>query len=343
MMSRLVLVALAFFWGTLFSALTAATVPTPSVAQSSAQAAHEIDLPAPVGEEMKGITIPQYEVDGKLKMKLSCETAQKIDEHNVTIHGLKVEFFEQDGKDVTVTVPQARFNLVETLLSTETTTTIKREDFTMVGEAGTFDTTKRSGTMKRHVHTEIRNGAPPQADLSSTKAQDTTKEHDQLSTSSSSPWDLHFGHQPRPQEARTVIDAQDGAWFDDGTNTVEFFGRVVVHDPQFTLLCDRLNVMMNKNRQGLQLVTASGNVHIEQQGEGNTGERVKSTGKAEVAIYEPLTGDIMLKGWPQVRQGKNFQVATEEGTIMVLNNRGTFHTTGQTRTTILDTGEQEKK
>jgi lipopolysaccharide export system protein LptC len=118
----------------------------------------EIDLPAPVGEEMKGITIPQYDLDGKLKMKLSCETARKTDEHNVTIHGLKIEFFEKDGKDVTVTVSDAIFNLATTLLSTEMTTTIKREDFLMIGDGATFDTTKRFGTMKGHVHTEMRNG-----------------------------------------------------------------------------------------------------------------------------------------------------------------------------------------
>lgn len=156
-----------------------------------------------------------------------------------------------------------------------------------------------------------------------------------------SPWNLSFGKQPRPQDARTVIDAQDGAWFDDTTNTVEFFGKVVVHDPQFTLTCDRLNVVMNKNRQGVQLVTATGNVNIEQQGANDSGEKVMSSGKAGVAVYEPATGDITLKLWPQVRQGKNFQVATDENTIMVLNSKGTFRTKGQTRTMILDPGAND--
>ena len=145
------------------SIVRAASPETTTVAPPSAKAvaakSDEIDLPAPVGEEMKGITIPQYDADGKLKMKLSCETARKTDEHNVTIHGLKIEFFEKDGKDMTVTASEAMFNLANTLLSTETTTTIKREDFLMVGDSATFDTTKRFGTMKGHVHTDIRNGA----------------------------------------------------------------------------------------------------------------------------------------------------------------------------------------
>ncbi|MCX6957923.1 MAG: LPS export ABC transporter periplasmic protein LptC [Verrucomicrobiae bacterium] len=146
------------------SIVRAASPVTTTVAPPSAKAAaiksDEIDLPAPVGEEMEGITIPQYDADGKLKMKLSCETARKTDEHNVTIHGLKIEFFEKDGKDMTVTASEAMFDLANTLLSTETTTTIKREDFLMVGDSATFDTTKRFGTMKGHVHTDIRNGTP---------------------------------------------------------------------------------------------------------------------------------------------------------------------------------------
>jgi|GEM_PF-941814 len=137
-----------------------ATSPKESISKSHETKSDEIDLPAPVGEEMKGITIPQYDADGKLKMKLSCEKAHKTDEHNVAIHGLKIEFFETEGKDVTVTVPDATFNLATTLLSTDVPTTIKREDFLMVGDTATFDTTKRFGTMKGHVHTEIRNGVP---------------------------------------------------------------------------------------------------------------------------------------------------------------------------------------
>ena len=128
---RLVFFSFSFLlFASLSSAEPAATPDSKPVPVSSSKAGEkksdEIDLPAPVGEEMKGITIPQYDADGKLKMKLSCETARKTDEHNVTIHGLKIEFFEKDGKDMTVTASEAMFDLANTLLSTETTTTIKR-------------------------------------------------------------------------------------------------------------------------------------------------------------------------------------------------------------------------
>ena len=123
--------------------------------------AQPIDLPAPVGEEMKGIIIPQYDTNGKLTMNFYAATARKLDEHQVELHDLKVEFFETDGKDVTVMIPHGIFNLETKILGMDTETKIQREDFNMVGESGDFDTIKRLGTMKGHVHMEIRNGGTP--------------------------------------------------------------------------------------------------------------------------------------------------------------------------------------
>ena len=73
---------------------------------------------------------------------------------------LKIEFFEKDGKDITVLVPQGVFNLETKILSADSEVTIKRDDFDMAGQSAIFDTIKRLGTMKGHVHTEIRNGIP---------------------------------------------------------------------------------------------------------------------------------------------------------------------------------------
>lgn len=124
--------------------------------------ARPIDLPAPVGEDMKGITIPQYEPDGRLAMKFFTETARKIDDHQVEMHQLKIEFFEKDGKDITILVPHGIFNLNTKILSADSEARIKREDFEIIGQSAEFDTIKRSGTMTGHVHTDIRNNEASQ-------------------------------------------------------------------------------------------------------------------------------------------------------------------------------------
>jgi len=156
---------------------------------------------------------------------------------------------------------------------------------------------------------------------------------------SNDPLKLGIGSKPRPKNARTIIDAEDGAWFDDSTNTIEFNGQVVVHDPQFTLYCDQLHVVMNKNRQGLQQVVATGNVFIEQENTNDQGEVIKSVARAGEAVYEPLTGDMTLKIGPQIQQGRSYQVGTEEGTVMILNNKGTSRTIGKSRAMVVEPTE----
>ena len=164
-----------FFLGSLFiffiscCALSAAPEPSATPAATPKKPLEflknnmqAIDLPAPVGEDMKGIIIPQYDVDGRLVMKFRAGTARKIDENQVAIDSLRIEFFEKDGKDITVIVPRSIFNLETKILTADSEVTIKREDFDMVGQSATFDTNKRYGTMKGHVHTEIRNGMPVQ-------------------------------------------------------------------------------------------------------------------------------------------------------------------------------------
>jgi hypothetical protein len=130
------------------------------VVLASSENKASIDLPAPVGQDMKGITIPQYDPQGHLTMRFSAETARKIDAHQVDLSALTIEFFEKDGKDITVVVPHGIFNLETKILSSDKKTSIKREDFDVVGQSATFDTAKRFGTMQGHVHTEIRNSTP---------------------------------------------------------------------------------------------------------------------------------------------------------------------------------------
>lgn len=146
-------------------------LPTPKkTTASDPQENRPIDLPAVIGQDIKGITIPQYDATGHLSMQFTAETARKIDEHQVELDKLTIEFFEKSGKGITVTMPHGIFDLATKTLSSSTsslssntnvsTVSVKREDFDVVGQSATFDTAKRFGTMQGHVHTEIRNGAP---------------------------------------------------------------------------------------------------------------------------------------------------------------------------------------
>jgi len=143
----------------------------------------------------------------------------------------------------------------------------------------------------------------------------------------------------RPADAKTEITATKEATFDNAASVAEFTGRVIVRDPQFTLSCDRLKVTLSKSRKGMEVAEAIGNVVIVQENVDKSGQTSKAIGKAEMATYVPATGEVTLKGWPSVQQGMNNQVATEQGTVMVLNRNGKSRTVGSSKTMISETSE----
>ena len=148
------------------------------------------------------------------------------------------------------------------------------------------------------------------------------------------------GNGERPKNARTIIESDDGATFDNASNSAEFNGHVVVRDPQFDITCDRLHVVLRPDRKGLQKVIASGNVIITQEKKNDRGDVVKSVGKCGKATYDPASGDVTLEEWPQVQQGINNQIATQQSTVMILNAKGRSRTVGSSRTMIVDQGEK---
>jgi len=142
----------------------------------------------------------------------------------------------------------------------------------------------------------------------------------------------------RPKTSRTVIDSDDGATFENATSTAEFIGHVVVHDPQFDLTCDKLHVILAANRKGLSKVIATGSVVITQEKKNDRGDLVKSVGKCGKATYDATTGDVTMEDWPQIQQGINNQVASQQSTVMILNAKGRSRTIGGSRTLITDQG-----
>jgi lipopolysaccharide transport protein LptA len=142
----------------------------------------------------------------------------------------------------------------------------------------------------------------------------------------------------RPPGARTVIESDDGASFQNADNSARFQGHVKVADPQFDLTCDQLDVTLRPDRKGLQKVLATGNVVFVQERTNDKGDMVKSVGKCGRATYDATTGDVTMEDWPQIQQGINNQVATAQSTVMIINAKGKSRTIGGSRTVIADQG-----
>ncbi len=152
------------------------------------------------------------------------------------------------------------------------------------------------------------------------------------------------------EEKATEITATEETSFDERSRVATFIGGVRVRDAQFNLSCDKLtahlsrgnNVGSEENGGGLERAIAQGNVVIMQEKVNEKGEVTRYVGRAGRAEYVAATGDVTLSGWPQIQQGINNQVATEEGTVMILNRNGRLKTIGGSKTVIKDSSDAPK-
>ncbi|QQY07820.1 MAG: hypothetical protein JMM75_00875 [Candidatus Xiphinematobacter sp.] len=124
--------------------------------------------------------------------------------------------------------------------------------------------------------------------------------------------------------------------FREGASMAEFFGQVIVRDPQFKLYCDHLILTLRKDHQGIQHAEAIGNVVVIQENAHPHRQAVRSVGRAGRVHYNPLTGSLLLTEWPQLWQGASGHIATGKKTRMTLNKSGHSNTVGQNKTVIVE-------
>jgi lipopolysaccharide transport protein LptA len=145
----------------------------------------------------------------------------------------------------------------------------------------------------------------------------------------------------RPTGAKTEITATKESSFDSEKNIAEFVGRVVVRDSQFTLTSDSLKVTLSKDRKGIAVAEAHGNVIIVQEKSDPQSTVQQAIGRAGEMTYKPDTGEVTLRDWPSIQQGINNQVATEQSTVMILKGTGQSRTIGGSKTLITDTSKSQ--
>ena len=169
----------------------------------------------------------------------------------------------------------------------------------------------------------------------------------------------------KKEKGPTEIDALE-ATFDQKANEAVFIGDVVVTDPEFNVKCDKLTAHLKTAektvaatgpkpatpapaepkkkggssglRRAVAEASAGNRVIITQDKPDAEGKAQHSVGEADKATYDAVTGDIVLTGKPQIQQGINLVIATEESTVMTLNRDGHMNARGGTKTIITDKG-----
>ncbi len=161
------------------------------------------------------------------------------------------------------------------------------------------------------------------------------------------------------------------ATFDQKANLAVFIGEVVVKDPEFNVVCDKLTAHLKhddkpkaapgvkpatpgpkpatpapddaaapkKKGGGLERAiaetTSDRRVIITQDKTEADGTITHSIGKSDKANYDAVTGDIVLTGTPDVIQGVNRVQATHPSTVITLNRDGHMKAVGPHKTTIV--------
>jgi Lipopolysaccharide-assembly, LptC-related len=122
---------------------------TPSVSQGEQSLTN---IPLPVGHEAKGLVLPDFDLQGRLRGKFEAVSAKRLDEEHIGFHTLKITTFTPENQpDLTIELSESVLNLKTRILSSNERSTIKRADFNITGDSVEFDTNSRTGNLLGNV------------------------------------------------------------------------------------------------------------------------------------------------------------------------------------------------
>ena len=116
------------------------------------------NIPLPIGHEAKGLVLPDFDGDGRLRGKFEAGTANRIDQEHVGFQHLKITTYTpQSQPDLQIDMSTSVLDLKTRILSSKERTTIQRSDFNIVGDSVQFDTNSKTGRLIGNVKMVITN------------------------------------------------------------------------------------------------------------------------------------------------------------------------------------------
>ncbi len=110
------------------------------------------NIPLPIGHEAKGLVLPDFDGDGRLRGKFEAGTAHRIDQEHVGFQHLKITTYTpQSQPDLQIDMQTSVLDLKTRILSSQERTTIQRSDFNIAGDSVQFDTNSKTGRLSGNV------------------------------------------------------------------------------------------------------------------------------------------------------------------------------------------------
>lgn len=125
----------------------------------------KIDLPVPIGHEVKGLRVPVRNADGKLEMQLDIESAMRTDIRNVKMNTVSIQTYnEQTSKpDIKIDLKSSMLNMDTNVITSDEPIVVSRTDFRLTGDRMEFNSKTRHGTVMHNVKMVVYNREALQA------------------------------------------------------------------------------------------------------------------------------------------------------------------------------------
>jgi hypothetical protein len=119
------------------------------------------EVPITEGHDAKGLILPDFDNNGKIRGKLQAGVTRRLDEQNVEFQGVKFVTFlpETETPNLEITVNKAVFNLKTQILTSNVRSTVKRFDFEAAGDTMRFEMLTRQSTLEGNVKVVVRGKA----------------------------------------------------------------------------------------------------------------------------------------------------------------------------------------
>ena len=119
------------------------------------------DVPITQGHDAKGLILPEFDINGKLRGKLQAGVTRRLDDQNVEFENVRFTTFlpETEAPNLDITVSDAVFNIKTQVLTSNARATVKRSDFEASGDTMRFEMLTRLSTLEGNVKMIVRGKA----------------------------------------------------------------------------------------------------------------------------------------------------------------------------------------
>src|SRR5437588_10264743 len=110
------------------------------------------NIPLPIGHEAKGLVLPDFDGDGRLRGRFEAGTAHRIDQEHVGFQHLRITTYTPESQpDLRIDMHTSVLDLKTRILSSQERTMIQRSDFNIAGDSVQFDTNSKTGRLIGNV------------------------------------------------------------------------------------------------------------------------------------------------------------------------------------------------